>query len=162
MADFSYTQKYFRSLKIIFYAMLIFQVIVPTVLLLMVYISGRNGGRGDLAYILMPVAAVITLAGVFAGNMLMRQKQKQPWSNQLLIEKLRSYRTLLFVKFLLFVVPSLFAAIAFYVTGHLTFLFLSLLIVLIFISHYPTKNKLVYDLRLNNEEQKAIYRAGYM
>lgn len=149
-------KEYFKSLKIIFFALIAVQILFTLVSLYIVRSNGPLVQDDTLSRKLMPVVAVLVLVGIYIGNFIVRKRQKSPWVDQPISEKLAKYRALLITKFALIEGPSFISIVAFLLTGSYSFLLFTLLILVIFFTHLPTPDKLIYDLKFNREEQEKV------
>jgi hypothetical protein len=101
------------------------------------------------------IAPVMAIGG-FMGGYLIFQKQLESLNNKSsLSEKLLAYQSALISRFALLGTPSLFAIIAYAISGNMFFLFISGALGIYFLFLRPTRDKLESDLHFNFKNQFA-------
>ncbi|HRX13220.1 MAG TPA: hypothetical protein P5210_16270 [Draconibacterium sp.] len=150
---------YFKSVQIIHLA-LIAGVVILGIFTFSFHTSGleMDGGK-ELNFALIYVVPVFSIAGIIASNVVFKQRLKDCIARPNLKEKLNCYRSALIVKFSFIEGSSFFALIAFLLTGDLLYLGFAALLLIVFITYTPSKEKSIVDLELTQAEKQIIFDA---
>ncbi len=149
-------QAYLRSLRIIFAALLISQVMVLVVLYV---VRGQQvlATTLDQQYLVRQILPIITLALASVGFFLYRRKLMQSQAQADLKEKLNSYRVALLLRWMPLEIMSLIFSVLYFLTGRVFFLYFVLLLIPLFIvTQWPTRANVVARLGLGTHEQAII------
>jgi hypothetical protein len=147
MNDFS---TYLKTLRIIHLALLAGQVMFLIVCIAIsdnTLISFEPGD--DIFFFVVPGLALMTL---FAGNMLGKKLLENAKNQSSDDSKLNAYRTMLIIRYALFEGPSLFAIVAFMLTGNLYYIFISATLILLMLMMRPARSKIEMDLGIRLAE----------
>ena len=148
--------QYLKAIKILFLAMLMAQILFLVVSILVIFQTSLVGTNKELSKILLIVSTACILIGVYISNTLSRKKIAELRGSKSLLEKLQGYRTILIIKYALLEAPSFLTIVSYLLTGNTSFLLLAFLIIVVFAMNNPTKDKLIFDLELNREEQEIL------
>lgn len=99
-------------------------------------------------------AALFTLVSVLTGFTLFKKKV-QVLKDDVAIsveEKLEQYKTFSIIKFAMLEAPSLFAVLAFFLTGNIYFMFLAILLIIVFAAQRPTVPLIIHHLAVSRED----------
>ncbi len=151
------SKEYFRTLQIIYYALIAGQVFFGLVSVIINQMNNLNSGLVNLKDIFLFIVPFITISGFLIGRILFKKNMKTASSRAGLIEKMADYRAACIVKYALLEGPSFLAIIFFLVTGDLLFSGMTGLIIAIFLTMKPTKEYAVRNLELNPYEEQKIH-----
>jgi MFS family permease len=150
------SKDYFRTLQIIYYALIAGQVIFGLVALFLNQMIGLDTGLNDLRNIFLFIVPIFIVCGYLASRILYKNSLKKAKSRASLIEKMSDYRAALVVRYALLEGPSFFAVVVYLITGDLSFLVMAGFIIAIFFTIKPTKDRAVRDLELSPYEEQSI------
>ncbi|CAN5436190.1 hypothetical protein BH09BAC6_BH09BAC6_28740 [soil metagenome] len=105
---------------------------------------------GDPLFFIVPMVAI---GGFAVGNFLFKKALITIAVQDQLNEKLKVYQSALITRAAMLEGPSLFGIVCFMITGNLFFLAIPGVIVLYFLTLWPTKQKMENDLDLTYEEK---------
>jgi hypothetical protein len=149
-------QNALRSLNILHKALLMGQVFFAAVCVFMVFTKAAEPALKELDNIL-PVLALITAACIYAAMaifkkklMLLRDMQTQAGV------KFSLYRSALILQWALLEGPSIFCIICFFLTGNYAFLALVIVIMVVFVMTAPSKNKILTQLQISEQELEDL------
>ena len=154
------SSEYFRTLQIIYYTLIAGLVMSCIVAL---YLNQNGGFYWQTDEVEKPMKKMIYLVALFVfggsafGNWMFRKMIGIIKSMETLTEKMSSYRSALISKYALFAGASLFAIVAYYLSGNLLFLALSGLVILVFLTIKPTTARAANELDLNLKDKQAIH-----
>jgi hypothetical protein len=80
-------------------------------------------------------------AGIYQGNVLFKKRVKQARQRSTFAAKMDDYRVALIVRYAFWGAPSLLAVAAYFTTGEWLFLSISVLIIVVFLTHRPDIDK---------------------
>lgn len=153
------SKDFFKSVQIIHLALITGVIILGIFAFSFHYIGIEMEGGKELNFALIYVVPVFAIAGIVASNLVFKQKLKECITRPNLKEKLNCYRSALIIKFALIEGSSFFALVAFLLTGDLLYLGFAAILVVVFITYTPSKEKSIVDLELNQTEKQIIYDA---
>lgn len=157
METFPLTSKaYFKTIQIIYYALIAGQLFFAFIVLFLIYGMEFKAEMQDLKNIFIIVATLFAIGGLFASQMIFRNRLDQAKSRTNLPEKLGDYRSALIVRFALLEFPSFLSIVFCMITGEVIFLGLSGLIIAVFLSIKPTKDKAINELELNTSDVNSL------
>ncbi len=160
MENYKMTSKeFFKSIQIIHLALITGVIILGIFAYSFHYIGIEMEGGKELNFALIYVVPVFAIAGIIASNLVFKQKLKECIARPNLKEKLNCYRSALIIKFALIEGSSFFALVAFLLTGDLLYLGFAAILVVVFITYTPSKEKSIVDLELNPTEKQIIFDA---
>ncbi|MGV8877722.1 MAG: hypothetical protein ACOH2A_01695 [Sphingobacteriaceae bacterium] len=112
------------------------------------YFNFKN--TGDVYIIVVPMMAI---AAYFVSRLVFKQQILALASKDSLKEKLMVYQGAALVRLAFLEGAALFGIVAFMITGNLFELLISILLVLYFLTLKPTKEKVINDLQLSQEQR---------
>ncbi len=147
----------YKALKVLFAALLAGQSIFAV---LSVYFAMQRKlelHRHDLDNVFLIVLAIVATICVLAGNKIFKQKTESLKNQQRpLTERFSEYRTASIIRWALLEGPCLFGIICLMLTANYYFLIVISILLLLFISTAPKKNKVCSDLGINANDLDAI------
>ncbi len=149
-------QQYQKSSTIIFAALFLGQI---SFVLMTVFINQTQGALVDDDVIRTTFMVLVPLffLGTFSiGKLLTNKKLKLAKAEKYLKAKLESYRAINIVKYAMLEGTVFFAIITYLLTGEFLLLGFAVMMMLLFATYYPTKEKLINELELNREEQAIL------
>ena len=135
-----------KTLRILFLALLLGQVLFLAITFLIRYIHGILLEAADLTQIFL----IISLIGCTISHILSYQISKSK------LQKMEQYRSILIIKLALLEGASFFTIICFQLTGDFIFSGIAALMIILFAAKMPTKDKIIFELELSTEEQRSI------
>lgn len=103
--------------------------------------------------ILVPIFFLVTY---FLGNLVVNKRIKLAKEDKQLKNKLEIYRSANIIKYAMLEGTAFFAIITYLLTGELLLLGFAVMMMLLFATYYPSKEKLIKELELNREEQAIL------
>lgn len=152
------SKTYFTKLTIIHAALLMGQVIFIAVSFFLIN-SGSfvlDEGSEDLRGIFIFIVPMIVISAIAAAMIIPKSRLTAMREKSNLREKLNDYLSNTIIKFALMEGPSLFAIVAYLLTGDILFLGLSAVVIVVFILERPSKQRLYMDLALSPEEKNTL------
>ena len=101
------------------------------------------------------IVPVLALGGFFGGYLIFKKQKYALRAKDTLQEKLIGYQSALISRFLLVGAPSLFAVVAYILSGNVFFLFITAILTMYFMFLRPTREKIENDLRFDFNDQLA-------
>ncbi len=149
------SRQYFATQSLIHIALIVGQVLFAGVTF---FLRSNQSVEPDpeLRQAFLYIVPVLAAAGIFASLQvfkLMVTKAKQQSS---LGKKISAYGSAMIVRYAVLEAPSLFAIVAFFLTGEYFFLAISVLIIIFFFLVRPSREKLIEDLELNANEAALV------
>jgi hypothetical protein len=153
METFPLTSKaYFKAIQIVYYALIAGQLFFAFIILFLIYGSEFKPEMQDFKNVFIIVVTLFAIGGLFASQIIFRNRLDQAKSRTNLPEKLADYRSALIVRFALLEFPSFGSIVFCMITGEVIFLGMSGLIVAVFLAIKPTKDKAIMELELNSSD----------
>lgn len=147
---------FLKRISIIYAALLGGQLLFLAV----AYFLGQNVEKSDelksLSDTLQMVAPAIAIGGILASSVLYRSLISKIDKNSDLGSKTASYLSASIVRYALLEGPSLFASVCFLLTGEIIFIGLSGIVILAFVFHRPTRDKISIELGLSSKESEQL------
>lgn len=147
---------FLRRLSILYAALLMGQLLFLGV----AYFLGQNVEMTEnvlkMKDTLQMIAPAMAIGGLLGGGVLYRSFLGKIDKNADITTKLNSYQTASILRYALLEGPSIFASVCFLLTGDLIFLGLSGIIILAFVFHRPTKDKIALELNLSSKETELL------
>jgi F0F1-type ATP synthase membrane subunit c/vacuolar-type H+-ATPase subunit K len=106
--------------------------------------------------VLFWLVPVIAIGSAMAGHLIYQQLMKSSLTKISVKEKIQSYRAATIIRDALLESPSLFAIVAFILTGSKLLMIIPLFVIGYFIYLMPTKDKMENDLGLSYEEKSEL------
>lgn len=154
MASLTNFATYFRSLKILHFAFqlgpLLFLAIIHFVIL---DPSSNNKELGETFRYLIPGLAI---AAIFAGRFVANNRLQAIKGEADLDKKLEEYRSVSMIRWSLIEGVTLFAVVAYFLTGLSTLALVVLALSAYFFTQRPRPELLITELELNSQERSAI------
>ena len=142
--------QYFKSLNILHYILAAAQLLFAILAFIL---------QKENKFIITPasnalryVVSLIAVIGVAGGAILYQRQVNDVKTKKNLSDKLTAYRSVIIARGAFLEFPSLFAIIAFILTGEILFLGLTGSLIALFVFLRPTKEKVIKDLQLSAEE----------
>ena len=132
------SKEYFKTLQIIYYALVAGQLIFVSIGFYMVKTGRFNINNPSLNNVFIYIIPLIVIGGVLLSNFIFNKKLNDAKGKPSLIEKMTTYRTCLIIRYGLLEGPSFLAVIAYLVTNSIIFLGLAGLIIVLFSTFKPT------------------------
>jgi hypothetical protein len=101
------------------------------------------------------IVPVLALGGFFGGYLIFKKQKYVLREKDTLSEKMTGYQSALITRFTLLVAPSLFAVVAYILSGNIFFLFITATMAMYFMFLRPTREKIENDLRFDFNDQLA-------
>lgn len=158
--------QYQRAIMIIFIAMLIGQIVFAGITTYLVITMGSFAIQDGLRDIFLIIVPVMFLGQMVASKIVVSMKLKSAKAKGTLMEKMIDYRGICIVKYAMLEGVAFFSIISLLLTADYVFLVFIGLIVVLFYTYQPTKEKLIADLELKKDEisiledEKAIVCDG--
>lgn len=137
----------FKSVQIIFFALLIGQILFLFISVFLVQ-SGNVKPNYDLFLILFIVDLMIITPAIVIGPMIYRSFIERANSKKLLEEKFILYRQGVIIKLALVEAPTIFSIVSYLLTGSVIFLILAVGVLILFFFHKPTLEKFSEDFNI--------------
>lgn len=150
-------ESFLKTLSIIHYALL------GGMILFMVVAYVKQGNHyfdfkntKDVYIIVVPIMAI---AAYFVGNLVFKQQLSAAANKDSLKEKLMGYQGAALIRLAFLEGAALFGIVAFMLTGNLFELLIATLLILYFITLKPTKEKVIRELNLSQEQRMQFENA---
>ena len=150
------SKQYFKSLHILFWAMVIAQLMVALVAVFVVQESDMDERAGALKNLFLVVVPLLVAASVTGAVLVFRKLVNNLKLKPGLIGKMTGYRTALMVRFALLEGATLIAIAVFLVTGYWLVLAMAGLMIVFFFTYRPSPERAALDLELNTNERIKI------
>jgi hypothetical protein len=150
-------KSFFRSLLILFWAMVAGQVIFGLITFFQVSIL-KKGSILDrqILDIMLWIAPGLAVSGIALGWIFFDIRLKVLRDKSNLREKLSGYQSAMIVKLAMMEGPSLLALVLFFLSGEYIFLAVAAFVVLVFLFSHPTKAKIIQQLQLHDDERMLL------
>lgn len=139
---------YFKTLSILFYALLVGQVMFLLIVTGLT-LGGIVEGYEALTKIFSFAVPAFLIAAVFFSNKIYKRRLLEIAANHSIADKLAQYRGLSIIRFAIIEGGVLFAIIAFFITSSKPLGLMAAAGILFFIMLRPTKEKIIQDLQLS-------------
>jgi len=149
------SKTYFRNLTIIYFAMLCGQLAFVGVVLCLKLTSAQIV-MNKLSFPFSFVLPVIAISCVIAGRLIYKHQIKLSQIKSEMIEKMQTYQSGIIIKLALIEGSSLFSIVVFLMTGEVFVLMFTLVLLLIFWTLKPSRQKAIEDLKLTPKEIEMI------
>jgi hypothetical protein len=148
---------YFRALLIIYYGLIIGQVLFGFLAFFLVSTHILKSEGEDLSRVFIYIIPFFVLGGFIASNLLFKNRLKAIDQKSSLMIKLTDYRAALVLRYALLEGPTIFAIVVYLVTGNSIFILFAAIIVLYFLMIRPDREKAIRDLDLNSNDEQILY-----
>ncbi len=107
--------------------------------------------------IIQLVVVVVSIGGFYIGLQLFSKKLKLiNASGKQLQDKISTYKSTCIIQWALIDIPAIFSLIGFLLTTNYAFLLLDILLIIVFTVLTPSKMKIIFQLRLNQQEAAQL------
>lgn len=144
-----------KTLRILHFALLAGMIFFSLVALFLFY-NGLEPIDVELSRAFTYIIPIFVVSGYATSHLLFRNRMGVARAAKDLTEKLTHYRAALIVRLALLEGPAFFAIVAYMLTSELIFLGWAAIIIVYFITLWPTPAKIVADLALNYNEQHEL------
>lgn len=150
------SREYFKSLKIIYYALIAGQLFFASTSLYLQLSGNFDTEVKDIRDVFLYVVPLFVIAGIFGSNYIFKIKIKAAKNKPNLMEKMFDYRGALIVRYALLEGPSFFCIVVYLMTGDIVFMGMFVLIIIIFLTINPSRHKAAKNLELNINDEQLI------
>ncbi len=151
------SKQYMLNLATVHGALIVGQVIFAGCAFYLNFEGGPlNDPNDDLVNTFQMLVPVAIVSGILVGRLLASKRINKAKKEAELKEKLDVYKSALIMKWALLEFPGLFALIAYLLFGHLLFMTLFAIPIVIFVLERPTKEKVIEDLELESKEREQF------
>jgi hypothetical protein len=137
----------FKSIQIIFYAMIAGQLIFLFISVFLVQ-SGNISTREDLFLILFVIDLMIIVPAIVIGPIFYRSFMNRVNYGMSVSEKLNLFRQGTIIKLALVEAPTIFSILGFLLTASVVFLIIAVGVLILFFFHKPTLEKFAEDFKI--------------
>ena len=146
-----------KAMTLVHRAMMLGQVIFAAIATVLVSTRAFYPSLQDQERIFQVVALVLCFVGVYIGSTLFRKKISSIRdSNASVNERVDEYKKAAVVQWALLEGPVLFVIISFMLTANYSLLVLAVVLMMVFAAMAPSKAKIVFLLRLNDNEAADV------
>lgn len=156
------SKQYFRSLIIIFFALLMGQIIFVLLALFINSTIPNKENMVELVDVFLYIVPVSVIGGLLASIIIPNKKLKAAKERDGLKSKLEDYQALTIIKLALLEGQAFFAIVIYLITAEILFLGFGMIITLVFLIQVPRKRKVTIDLELNQNERKLLDNPSYI
>ncbi|MFK7921093.1 MAG: hypothetical protein AB8H47_04010 [Bacteroidia bacterium] len=149
------SKAYFTSLSILFYAMAAGQLIFAIVAFFVIGQGTMGPEDAELGQLFLIIAVGLVLMTQVASRFLVN-KRLEDIRKLDFRSKMIQYRALFILRIALLEGPALFCLLTYLVTGYLWLLVLGMGMLLLFLTYYPSINKVVNELELSPSERSQV------
>lgn len=147
----------YKALLIIYMALLAGQIAFAGVAVFLVQQNIFRPGMRELENIFLPMAVILALVCIVAGNKIFKNRtQNSADQEQPLAARFSDYRAVSILRWAMLEGPCLFAIISFMLTANYLFLLIAGLLLVVFGSSYPSKNKVSAQLGIDADDLDSI------
>lgn len=150
------SKSYFTALLLI-HAALLFGQILP---ILVFYFLNKEKpavtGIAATGQMWVYIVGAITIGSILVSSQIFGTQLQKVRGMTNLQEKLAAYRSALIVRYALLEVPSLIAAVGYFLTNNLLLLLFASMTLILFLMYRPSKERAVSDLELDMEETALL------
>lgn len=146
------SKQFFKTIQLIFGAFLFGQLIFLGISILLVIGADINIGMEEATYPLLAIIAILSINAIVTGKIMFTKRLLTAKTKTNLDEKVTDYMSGAIIRFAFFEGVSLFSIICYLLTSNWLFLAVVTLMIVIFISLRPNKEKIIAELELNYDE----------
>jgi hypothetical protein len=146
----------YKSLQFIYFALLAGQVFFLMIAIFLIRQGIFIAARPGLENIFMPLLVILALLCMISGNKIFKSRIQKLSEISLLAARFSEYRAVSLIRWALLEGPCLFAIICFLLTANYLFLVIAALVLFIFGTMIPVKNKVASDMGITTEELDSI------
>lgn len=149
------SKSYFSGLNILFYAMAAGQVILAIVTFYLRSQGEMGADDPELGQLFLIIGAALFISSQFASRFIVGKRleaiQKFGLNN-----KMNQYRGVFILRMAMIEGPALFCLVTYLVTGYIWLLVFGMALLILFLTYYPSVNKVVNELELNTSERNLV------
>jgi hypothetical protein len=142
--------------KIMCIALIAGQLFFAVVVIYLINFSGMVITDTGLNQILFMVVPTIALGSFFGSFVVFKGKMSKLKDITDISTKLNEYRGAQIVRWALYEGPSFFAIIAYMLTSQIFYLGIMLIAIILFVTSFPSKDRLMKDLELSWEDENQL------
>jgi len=150
------SKAYFKTLTIVYFALLAGQVLFAILSLVLVQTGKLGDDGGEFGEILIYTVSVFLIGGIIASTVMFKKSLSEAKNKNTLLEKMNFYRSALIVRYAPLEGVTMFAIVAYILTGNLLFMGMAAMIIVIFLIIKPSPEKAINDLELSYEEKQVL------
>jgi hypothetical protein len=150
------SKEYFRTLKIIFFALVAGQVFFALVTFFLNKEMAMKLLDDELINIFKYIVPVFIIGGYLSSKLMFRKGLQTAISRQALPEKLTDYRAALIMRYALFEGTSFFTIVIYLLSGYAIFLGYAIGVIIVFLTMMPSANQAANDLQLDVNDQQKV------
>ncbi len=147
---------FLKRLSLVYAALLLGQIIF----LLTAYFLGQDvimdENTRQLSDTLQMVAPALAIGGILGGGVIYKTLLSKIDKNSDLESKMNSYQTASIIRYALLEGPSIFTSVCFLLTGNIIFIGLGAILILAFVFHRPTRDKIALEMNLSSKETEML------
>ena len=143
------------ALNMIYFSLIMMMTLFGAVVFFL-SISGEMTQDPEFALILRYLLFALLPIGVGAGYFVFKQRLNTIQSTLSLSEKLMKYQTAVLIRSGCFEMPGLFGSVATLITGDLSFLLFTAIVIVLFLLLRPTVYTITTDLNLSQKERAIL------
>lgn len=148
-------ENYFKANRIVHIAFVIGLAFFALVSFLM-QLNGFGTIGENVNKFAVYIIPIIALIGLISSTLLFKRKLNECKTKQNLKEKLTEYRSALILKFGIIEGTTFITLISYLLTGELIVLAVAGILIIAFITYFPTKGKLINDLELSFTDKQIF------
>lgn len=149
------SKEYFKSLKILHIAFILGQIIFG--LVIYSWISGTIAeNSADIINLVIVIISSSVILGIVISNLVYRKKLESVKALNDIKEKMTKYRSILIIRYAIIEAPSYLAIAAAMFTFDPVFLIIAATTIVYMIFKRPTKEAIIEDLGLNQQETEFV------
>lgn len=149
-------KQYLKSLNIIHAALLFGQITFAAITLFLNQTNGPSIVDAELENVFFILIPVLFVGSFIASQIIVPKRIDASKREESLSLKLVSYKGTQIVKFAILEGSVFFTIIAYLLFGNYLFISFAGLIMILFVTYYPSKEKIVRELDLNRSEQDLL------
>ncbi len=149
------TAAFLKNMKIVFVALAIIQILLAVIAFILIS-TGLSLNGNNLTPVFTYLIPALCTAMVFVSMVIFKNKINTIDSNLSLNDKLNAYRGLYITRWAIIEGPIIFTIIAYLLTGAQKFLIIVVVMLVVFISLYPSIQKILKELPLSSNEQDIL------
>lgn len=150
-------QNKITQLTIIHFALLVGMISITAIFTFLSYSNPISENEGDdLLIIFLIVAVVFTISSLIGSKLIFSKLVESARKKEDFEKKISAYVTAVVIKFALIEPAAIFSALSILLTGSYYFLILIAISLFFFLVEKPSKEKLIMDLTLSQDERLNI------
>ena len=150
------SREYFKAMLVLWLALMGGQVFFGLIVFYLNNSGSYTPQEKNLKDIFIYLVPIFAVYGVVAGSIIFKRRLNSSKNKMSLMEKLNDYRAALIIRYALLEGSTFFSLVSYLLTGDSLFLYISILIIAVFIILKPSAEKVINDLELNPSESHMI------